>query len=78
MSATIHHLRPAGSNLQKMHIAEAAAVPCKPQPKSALAGKTRKSPWPLPCGRDSRWKKPLGKNAIRRVTRVEASFGDDE
>ena len=28
----------------------------------------RRKKHPLPCGRDSGWKKPLGKNAIRRVT----------
>jgi hypothetical protein len=40
-------------------------------PKDATPGQKKPSRWPLPCGRNSRWKKPLHGHAIPRSKRTK-------
>jgi hypothetical protein len=55
---------------------EIPATAARPQPKAALPGQRKPSRWPLPCGRNSAWKKPINGNAVKRP-RKSGKHNDD-
>lgn len=76
MTATIHQLRPIARQAPADEAPAAPARQARPQSKSALPKKAP-SRWPLPCGRNSGWKKPLHGDAVRRRRRERSPADDD-
>jgi hypothetical protein len=66
MSAVIYFLKPFEREDLGKQDHEVVQEDWHPQPKQGKSGKRRYVRNPLPCGRESRWKKKMNGEVVRR------------